>query len=122
MIEKSVEAFPLGLRVLRSLPPVGGNDPDIEQCGQLDAPLDVDLILAAVPSSNQRGSRLHARGLHRGFLFYGHKPNRLFSNFSGYRKRLLSGSRRGNRPHGFSQNPETADPERRSSNHLSRND
>jgi len=59
--------------VLRRLPPVGCNNADVEQCGQFDALLHVDLIPAAGPRSDQCGSGLNARGFHSAFFFYGHE-------------------------------------------------
>ena len=42
-----------------------------------DALLRVDLTLAAVPSSDHRGSGLHARGFHSPSLFAGHEADLL---------------------------------------------
>src|ERR1700730_17188871 len=58
-----------GARVLPTPPPIDRNDTDINQRGKGDAFVHVDLALAAIASSDQCRCGLHARGLHRAFLF-----------------------------------------------------
>ena len=69
-------------RVLPGPPPIDRNDTDINQRGKGDAFVDVEVTLAAIPSSDPCRCGLHARGLHRAFLFGGHQAHFPFSPHS----------------------------------------
>jgi len=59
--------------------PIGGYDADVNHCGECDAFINVDLILAPIASGDQGRCGLHAGRLHRAFLFVGHRTDLLFN-------------------------------------------